>query len=648
MTLLTRGGEARRSWTPPAAGHRAHTPVVTVVTVATSASVAITVMVLALLLAGGAPSPAVTGLQDAGVITGWGLPLLRLALYIAAVGTVGLLCTGAVLITTGTVELEDIAASTIRAASSWSAAWCACALGVLLLTISEIIGAPVWELPLEVLAQHATTSRGQALLLVAALVAMVSAGAACARSPRAARWLLVVATCGLVPMTLNGHAASAADHDLATTALLVHVAAATIWLGGLFAMLLVGHRHPQVLASAVSRFSVIALAAFLAIALSGAVGAWSRLGTSYDAWTSSYGALVATKVALLGLLGAAGWHHRRRLVPGLQAGRSRAFLLFAGGELAVMGAAAGLAVALSRTPTPVVAATTVQPEHGAGHETLATTVEPFTVSRLLVEWRPDALVLTLVGLALITYLTGVRSMHAAGECWSRWRTGAFTSGGLLVVWALCGGLSTYAPAMVSAQVGQFVVMLVGAPALLVLGAPLSLWLRVRRVLPGRVEAGDLVAPAVLHGRTARVLADPTTGLLLVTVLVFVVYRTAFIEASLRSFWLHLLVNVLALLVGMVLLWPVLGADPVPYGRGPAERLVPLLAVAVSLALLAAQLRYGDQLLAGQWFLELRWRWIDPVEDQRRAGALAAGAVALLVPLLALALRTAPRGVPTST
>ena len=145
-------------------------------------------------------------------------------------------------------------------------------------------------------------------------------------------------------------------------------------------------------------------------------------------------------------------------------------------------------------------------------------------------------------------------------------------------------------------------------------------------------------PPVLRGRAARVLADPTTGLLLVTVLVFVVYRTAFIEASLRSFWLHLLVNGLALLVGSVLLWPVLGADPVPRVLGAVERVVPLLAVAASLALLAAQLRYGDELLAAQWFLELDWRWIDPVEDQRRAGLLAGAAVVLLLPLLALAVR----------
>jgi putative copper resistance protein D len=250
----------------------------------------------------------------------------------------------------------------------------------------------------------------------------------------------------------------------------------------------------------------------------------------------------------------------------------------------------------------------------------------------------------LAGLALATYVVGVRRLSSHGQHWSWWRSAAFGGGAAVVVLALCGGLATYAPAMVSAQVGQFLLMLVVAPALLALGAPLSLWVQACRL---QADADDTdPVPRVLRGRAAKVLAGPTTGLVLVPALVFLVYRTPFIEASLRGFWLHLLVNVVALVLGSVLLWPVLGADPVPRVRGTVERILPLLAVAASLALLAAQLRYGDRLLAGRWFLELSWRWIDPVADQRRAGDLAAGAVVLL-PLLALAVRTPPRPYPPS-
>jgi putative copper resistance protein D len=301
----------------------------------------------------------VAGLPDAGPVTGWALPLLRLGVDAAAVGTVGLLLTGSVLVGTSTADLGSVAARTVRAAWTWSAAWCLCALAVLVLTVSETVGVPVWQLPLDTMLEQATTSRGRALLAVAALSGVVTVGAARVRGPGAARRVLALSLVGVLPTTWSGHAASTADHALAASALGVHVVAATVWLGGLLAVLLIGHRHPQVLGRAVPRFSAVALAAFACVGLSGAVSAWARLGTSADAWTSGYGALLTAKVIALVLLGGAGWRHRSHLVPGLVAGRPRAFLAFAGGELAVMGAAMGLAVALSRTPTPTVAARSV-------------------------------------------------------------------------------------------------------------------------------------------------------------------------------------------------------------------------------------------------------------------------------------------------
>ena len=607
--------------------------------VAALACAAAGALVLGLVLAGGRPQPAIPGLPDPGSLTGWGLPALRLAFDVAGVGTVGLLLAGAVLLSAGP-QLSGAAQAAVRAAASWSAAWCLCALGLLALTVSDVVGAPVTALSYDALAQEAAGGPGRALLVAAAAAAAVAAGARRARTTRAARRLLAGSLLALLPTTVTGHAASAADHDLATTALVVHVVAASLWVGGLLAVVRHVRRSPDVLARAVQRFSVVALAAFASVALSGVLGAWARIGSSGEAWTSGYGLLVLAKTGALVLLGAAGWYHRRRLVPAVVDGRPRSFLTFAVVELAVMGAAVGLAAALSRTPTPAVVAAAPRPAHGVGHETLAASVEPMTLTRLLLAWRPDALVLVVLGLALATYAAGVRSLRGAGEPVSWWRVGAFTAGVAVGVYALCGGLATYAPATVSAQLGQFVLVLVVVPALLVLGAPLTLWTRVRRVRAGGGEV-DAVPP-VLRGRAARLLADPFTGLALVTVLVFAVYRTTLIEQSLRSFWVHLLVNALALVVGTVLLWPALGADPVPVERTVAERLLPLLALAASLGVLAVQLRYGDDLLAGRWFLELRWPWIDPVQDQRRGAVVVAAATALIAPLLVVALRTPSR------
>ena len=91
----------------------------------------------------------------------------------------------------------------------------------------------------------------------------------------------------------------------------------------------------------------------------------------------------------------------------------------------------------------------------------------------------------------------------------------------------------------------------------------------------------------------------------------------------------------ALAVGLLLLWPALGVEPLPRLRAAVERAVPVLGTADSLAALAVQLHGSDALLAGQWFLPLGWDWVDPVADQRRAALLLGAATVLL---LAAALR----------
>lgn len=144
------------------------------------------------------------------------------------------------------------------------------------------------------------------------------------------------------------------------------------------------------------------------------------------------------------------------------------------------------------------------------------------------------------------------------------------------------------------------------------------------------------------GRLAVALSDPFRGLLAFAALLFALYRTPLVEVSLRSFWVHLLVAAAALAVGTALLWAALATDDVPARRPVGERLLSLAAVVGLLLLLAAQLRDGDQLLAGRWFLELRWPWVDAVADQR-LGAAVVAAGALVVAGLAAVAAVPPAG-----
>ena len=78
-----------------------------------------------------------------------------------------------------------------------------------------------------------------------------------------------------------------------------------------------------------------------------------RVG-SLDGMRTDYGVLVLVKSVALVALGVAGWLHRRRLLDAIgQAAGRVAFWRLVAAELVLMGVASGVAVALSRTATPV-------------------------------------------------------------------------------------------------------------------------------------------------------------------------------------------------------------------------------------------------------------------------------------------------------
>lgn len=589
------------------------------------------VFVLALVVGGGLPVAAPDGLQDAGTFTGWALRLISLLANLTAVLTVGSLVVGAFLVPIRPGgRLDGPALRSATHAGRWAAAWTALTVLSVVVTASDVAAVPLADLRPHVVAALTSTNPGRALCLVAVVAGVLAAVAGRATTVWQARVLLLVAVGGLLPTVVTGHASSAADQEVAVSGLVVHVVAAALWTGGLAGVVMHLRSSPAALALAAPRFSTLALASYLALAASGLLAVSARLGISLSAWTSGYGALVVAKIAVLVALGAIGHVHRRRTLPRLAgSGAVAPFLRLAGAELAVMGAAAGLAAALSRTPTPT--APIVPSSHGPRHSTLPDVVEQISLAELATAWRPNALVLVVLGLTLASYVVGVRVLHRDGHRWPAGRSAAFAAGVIVALVNFCSGVATYAPAMVSVQVSQLLIALLLLPALLLCGAPLTLWLEA-----GRTE-GTSRPRRLLESRIGRALANPVTGAAASSALLLAVYRTPLIEVSQRSSWTHLLVLALAVAAGLLLLWPVLGIDPVPEPRGTGERLACLAGVAGCLALLAVQLGHGDRLLAGEWFLELRWGWVDPVADQSLAGVIV-GAAAVGLLLLAPATR----------
>jgi len=610
---------------------------------------ALVALVVCLLAADGSPQPVATGLPDSGLLTGWGLPVTRLVFDLSAVWVIGALVTALLLPAAG---FADDAVPALRTAGWGAVVWAVSAAVLLVLTLSDVLGVP----PAEVFGTDRLSgyvwqlASGRGLLLVIGAGVVLAAYTRWTQTRAGVSLLLAVAVAALLPILFAGHSAISSDHDLATSSLVVHVVGASVWVGGLVGVLLLLGRRPTVIAEVLPRYSTLALVCFAAVAVSGLLNAWVRASGELGLWaTSGYGALLAVKVTALAALGYCGWLHRRRTVTDLVSGRPHAFARLAAVEVLVMAGTIGVAVALSRTPPPAGATADV-PTHGAGHPTLGDDVAPFGLARVFTDWRPEAISLAVLSILLGFYVAAVVRLRRNGGSWSWPRLLAAVAAGVVTLLATSGGLAAYSTATFSLQVAQFLVLLVVVPVLVALSAPVTLMATVQRVdvSAGRRGGGEAAVaswrsapperpalPRTLQSRQAQWLLDPLNMLIVCTVLVFVLYATPLLQASLASAPLHLAVNLCTLAVGCLLWWSVLAVDPVATPHPRAYRMWVLVGFGLLLGGIAARIYLSNVLLAGVWFTDLDWRWIDVSTDQRLGAELMAGCVVLLGPLLAV-------------
>ncbi|HZB51888.1 MAG TPA: FixH family protein, partial [Mycobacteriales bacterium] len=94
-------------------------------------------------------------------------------------------------------------------------------------------------------------------------------------------------------------AAAGSQPTLALLSDTTHLAAASLWVGGLAILLfaLLPSRQPGELAQALPRFSRIAMGAVAVLALTGTYQAWREVGPLAALWSTEYGKLLLFKIA---------------------------------------------------------------------------------------------------------------------------------------------------------------------------------------------------------------------------------------------------------------------------------------------------------------------------------------------------------------
>lgn len=127
------------------------------------------------------------------------------------------------------------------------------------------------------------------------------------------RWLALLAALGLVSaIAWTGHAGSTLGElgDLHLAADVLHLAAASAWVGGLIGLLVlfaIGRRRPRrewapLQLDAVRRFSTIGLASVAALIGSGIVNAWILVGSFHALLVTDYGQLLLLKLAVFAIM----------------------------------------------------------------------------------------------------------------------------------------------------------------------------------------------------------------------------------------------------------------------------------------------------------------------------------------------------------
>ncbi len=586
-------------------------------------------MALAAAAGTGALAPPVLG--DPGVLVRLGIPVLKVVIDLAAALTVGLLVLAAVALpATGGGRSGLGPARAHRPALAWASGtaglWALATVALAVLSYADVAGVPMSDPGFgEQLGAFLTqVDLGTGLLFTITVTAVLSLLAAGAQSLRSAGLLSLLSFVALLPAALTGHSGSADNHETAVTALGLHLLGICVWAGGLLALVLLrGGLPASALAVASRRFSALAGWAFAAVALSGVVSAWVRVGEPAGLATA-YGVLVILKTVALVGLGVAGWWHRRRTLTALDGGRARAFWRLVGGELVVMVVAIGLAVALARSATPV-------PEVPPQDPTLAESLTgypmppPQTVGRWFTLWQPDLLWVIIVAAAAGLYLTGVVRLRHRGDAWPVGRTVSWMVGLVVLAWVTSGGPMVYGRVLFSAHMTGHMITTMAVPVFLVLGAPITLALRALAPRRDGTRGPREWLLAVLESRFARVLAFPAVAGTLFAGTLFAFYFSSLFPLALTTHTGHELMHVHFLASGYLFVWVLIGVDPGPHRPEPPLRMLVMFVTVAVHAFFGVALMMSTTVLAEDYFGALGRTWgASLLQDQKDGGGIAWG------------------------
>ena len=576
------------------------------------------VAALVFLVAGFAPTAA--GSSASFAVT-WGLPIARMIVDISIATTIGSVVLALWVLTAQSPAYRR--ALSLAAGASFVAT--VFAIVTLLFTFVRVS-----QLPLSFsssfgdgLAFFVTSiGIGQAWLAVILISATATVLLMAVTNQTALFFVGLLSLSALLPLALQGHAAGSAGHGTAIISLGLHLVFVSIWVGGLVALVFVRSVClPADFAQFAKRYSTLALVAFIVVGATGVVSAWLRLG-SFENLASPYGVLVLAKTLALIALGVLGFWQRSRALDRVSRRARGAFTGLVIIELAVLGAAMGLAQALSRTAPPV-------PQELTGALTPAQILTgeplppPLTFSRYLTEWSIDPLWLLLCAFGIFFYMAGVVRLRRRGDAWPWYRAVLWTLGLLVLFYVTNGGIDVYQHYLFPAHMAAHMTLGMMVPIFLVAGAPVTLAMRaIHKRDDGSRGSREWILLAV-HSRYGRLISHPIFATVNFVGSLWLFYYTPIFRWAITDHIGHEWMVIHFLLAGYLFVQSLIGIDPGPSRLSYPLRLVQLFAAMTVHAFFGLAIMSGEGLLLADWFGAMGRTWGDaPLVDQQAGGAIA--------------------------
>ncbi len=437
---------------------------------------------------------------------------------------------------------------------------------------------------------------------------------------------LLIALIAITAPVFQSHGSSSGNHGLAIGALIIHVIALSFWVGGLFGLTQLSKQQKLI---ALPRFSEIALWSAITVVISGAATAWTRLD-SLQAWQSKYGVITLVKISLAFTLVGFGALHRRWII---KSDYPSVFRLITA-EIGVMFTTVFVGSWLSTVNPP-------DREIISSPALLVTGIEmpaPPTLSRVLLGYEADGLMLGLLIFLVALYIKGVVILTKRGDKWPVGRTVAFALGISAVDFATSGGLGLYSHFAFANHMMAHMVLGMIAPIGIVLGAPITLALRTLPLGRNQQESGIRgIFIELLHSKLSKFYTNPVVALAIFDGSLFALYFTPLFGNIMQGHSGHFFMSLHFLLAGFLFFQVLIGIDPLPRKVPHIAKIIVIFAAMSIHAFFSISVMSATTLLDNGYFELLQRPWAtDLLADQKLGGSIgwAMGEVPILLALLA--------------